>query len=88
MADMANIVGNWECKISLLGELCVHMTYDFKSNGTYNYTNHITGVSKDSSYSVEGNEIHYANGHVDTFSLKGGNLIMDIANRECTFEKI
>ena len=82
------IVGKWECKISLLEELCVHMSYDFKSDGTYNYTNHITGVVVNSRYSVEGNVIRYANGHKDKFNLNGRNLIMDIADRECTFKKV
>ena len=65
--------GTWETK-NFSGQ--VINSYTFRSDGTYQYWSKSVGTIN-STYTISGDTIRYANGAVNRYELSGGALYLD-----------
>ena len=76
-----NIVGKWNKRVEIMGEVQLDMTYEFRVDGTYSYINAVTGVRTDGHYEMSGDRIIFP-GINDTrkFELKDNTLSIDFGS--------
>ena len=66
--------GTWEIKNPFSGQ--VLNSFTFREDGTYRYYSQNAGTIN-STYTISGNTIMYANGTSNRYELSGGNLYLD-----------
>ena len=66
--------GTWEIKNPYSGQ--VLNSFTFCTDGTYRYWSQNAGTI-DSTYTISGNTIMYANGTSNRYEIRGNNLYLD-----------
>jgi len=66
--------GTWELKNPFSGQ--VFSSFTFRSDGTYRYWSSKAGTIN-STYTISGNTIRYANGASNRYELSGNDLLLD-----------
>jgi len=85
----ASIVGKWNKRAEIMGEVQLNMTWEFRGDGTYSYINAVTGMRTDGEYEISGDKILFPRiKRIQKFELEGNTLWLDYgSNGKLDFER-